>query len=83
MSMMKNLRMIFQRMNNSIIKVKVNGEADVIVTIIDINVDVHRSIDKEMLYICTVGNGMTTILKNYFTALDAEKSISTDLSSST
>ncbi len=36
-------------------------------------IDVHRSIDKAMLYIGTAGTGKTTIVKNYFTTLDAEK----------
>jgi dynein heavy chain len=38
-------------------------------------IDVHRSIDKSMLYIGTAGTGKTTILKNYFTTLDADRCI--------
>lgn len=38
-------------------------------------IDVHRSIDKGLLYIGTAGTGKTTIVKNYFTYLDAEKCI--------
>lgn len=37
--------------------------------------DIHRSIDKSVLYIGTAGTGKTTILKNYFVTLDAEKCI--------
>jgi len=33
-------------------------------------IDVHRSIDKSLLYIGTAGTGKTTILKSYFTVLD-------------
>ena len=35
--------------------------------------DVHRSIDKGLLYIGTAGTGKTTIMQNYFTTLDPEK----------
>jgi dynein heavy chain len=38
-------------------------------------IDVHRSIDRSMLYIGTAGTGKTTVIKNYFTTLDQEKCI--------
>ena len=38
-------------------------------------IDVHRSIDRSMLYIGTAGTGKTTVIKNYFTTLDADKCI--------
>ena len=38
-------------------------------------IDVHRSIDKGMLYIGTAGTGKTTIIRDYFTNLDAEKCV--------
>ena len=33
-------------------------------------IDVHRSIDRSMLYIGTAGTGKTTVIKNYFVTLD-------------
>jgi len=36
-------------------------------------IDVHRSIDKGLLYIGTAGTGKTTVFKDYFTILDQEK----------
>ena len=33
-------------------------------------IDVHRSIDRSMLYIGTAGTGKTTVIKNYFTTMD-------------
>lgn len=37
--------------------------------------DIHRSIDKGVIYVGTAGTGKTTILKDYFTTLDSEKVI--------
>jgi len=42
-------------------------------------IDVHRSIDKGLLYIGTAGTGKTTVFKDYFTILDQEKCASASM----